>query len=249
MRPPGARQRRALEGYDLAALDERGLRDRHEAGLHQTAEHVLERPAIDLAVGECLEVEPPGGLPVRPSQRRENTRHVDLLMRARAVKLPGDALLRRAYVTDPARLAAILLVAEVAHQVHHPTAPRPGEARHDLELGLFVLALGRVTGGPSGAALADLAVPGLERAAVDHQLLERLFKGLAGGAAAPFVDRVAGRGRPRELGVDRSERAGLGVIALKEEFVGLSIDVCVHQDRRRRRAVATGAADLLVISL
>jgi hypothetical protein len=116
-----------------------------------------------------------------------------------------------------------------------------------VELGLLVLALGDVAGGPGRGAREISSSPDW-RAAVDDQLLEGLgSRGRRGSALVLRLARAVGvRGSLAKIG---REGAGLGVVALVEEFVGLAVDVGVHQDRGRGRAVAAGAADLLIIAL
>ena len=134
------------------------------------------------------------------------------------------------------------------HEVQHPAAVTLGEARHLLELGEPVVALGQVGAGERGFA-ARSQTAGVELgAAVNRQLLERLVEDL-GVEVDAGQDILPGLRPSPERIEEPLQGLHLGIVALVEELVSTPVDERVHQHGPRRLAVAAGSADLLVVPL
>jgi len=123
-----------LEINALAVFLERVAGHAHDTRALEAPQEVLEGAAVERAVAERLAVKAPRGLAVVPRERAEDLRERRALGAAGLAEAAGHALLRRANIADSARMAGVLLVAEMLHEVEHPAAVRLGEARHLVEL-------------------------------------------------------------------------------------------------------------------
>ena len=95
-------------------------------------------------------------------------------------------------------------------------------------------------------AAADVLGEIHQRSAVNPQLLERFIEAL-GIHAELVLERGLFDGFGAEAREDAVQHLHVGVVALEEKVVSAAVRVGVHQDGAAGRAVAAGAADLLVI--
>ena len=230
-----------------AGLFERILDRPHQPRPRQRRHQVFEVVAADLVVLDQSPMQAARGLPPVLAEHRHDLPQSPQLLRARLPETLKQRVTGRANIADAAGPPRILEVAEMLEQAQHAAHGRFGIARDQVKLRPLVLPLPAVVQLPVIMS-APNALIGIDHGApVDPKFLER-----------PLEDQVPGRHARLQLFIrlrltseqvpEPLQMGRVGIVAIPEELVGAAVRPRVHENSPRRLTVASGPANLLVIT-
>src|ERR1700758_2456340 len=175
-----------------------------------------------------------------------------LFLRAETAEALRDGALGRTEVAMTAEAPAVCRVAEVCNQRGHTAGVALRIAADQIKLLAAVIGLGAI-GAPPAVRLraeADQVVICNVDCAMNVKLLNRLFEELGIHAQSSLQLVACDRPGPSSQRLMNAfELVERGVIAFQKELMRAAVRIGMHQDGAAGQAIATGAADLLVVGL